>query len=164
VNLKLLDIGCGTGALLHVAGNVKDYGYRIKSYGVELDKKVAEQVQLKSKRPVVSCNLLTHDLRVDGFDLIFMNDVLEHISNPDVYLYKVHGLMSTNSLLVVEMPSRSTVQYMRGGPEWKHIKFEHLWYFYQHELEWLLTRNGFSIVTSKYPVAGRMTIYARKDQ
>jgi 2-polyprenyl-3-methyl-5-hydroxy-6-metoxy-1,4-benzoquinol methylase len=97
----LLDIGCGEGWTLQYFYN---QGWKIKgldysSFGV------------KQHNPAMSDYLLQGDIYEtlsqldERFDVIWLENVLEHVLNPASLLQQIIKLMSSQSLLVITVPN-----------------------------------------------------------
>jgi len=163
---RVVDLGCGTGAMVLVASDMASH-----AVGVELDLEVAQAVQEKigSAGKIVAENInhgfsqVTAALEGNPADVVFANDVLEHCPDPDRTLSQIRQMLSpSNGVLVVETPCRTSRQATMQGTDWKHLKWEHLWYFHDHELVYLVERNGFHVIKVEHPIEGRMAVYAER--
>jgi len=94
---RLLDFGCGDGAYLLAA---RESGYH--SHGVEYDRGVIEHAAQRSGVPVTSLEEVEAlDMR---FDVIHMNDVLPHLSDPSAVLHRLERLLAPNGVFFIEGP------------------------------------------------------------
>ena len=100
-NLKILDIGCGSGELGRL---LKAKGHLV--YGIEIDKKS----YLLSKRKLdkvllgdISAMTIPKNFR--NFDYIIFADVLEHLVNPLAVLEKVKPLLKKEGFVLISVPN-----------------------------------------------------------
>ena len=75
-NGRILDIGCASGGFLRMA---KDRGW--EAFGVEVSKTAAEIAREKYGLPVSTGKLDEAGFDNEFFDVVTVNDVLEHIEN-----------------------------------------------------------------------------------
>jgi len=120
---RVLDVGCGSGALLKCLQNkgasVKgiDLGeeylvYAIERYGIDLTN--TDLFNLPNN----------HE-----FDLIIYSDVLEHIKNPISHLEKIKGLLSPRGTLYIKVPSTKNIMRPYLGDFLKSIQNAHVCYY-----------------------------------
>jgi len=100
-NLKILDIGCGSGELGRL---LKAKGHLV--YGIEIDKKS----YLLSKRKLDKVLLgdistMTIPKNFRNFDYIIFADVLEHLVNPPAVLEKVKPLLKKEGFVLISVPN-----------------------------------------------------------
>ena len=131
----LLDIGCGDGVLLEVAGQAG-----IRCVGSEVSD---ELIHLGQKRlgadAVVSGNLAR--LPDAHYDVITLINVLEHLGDPYQMLNTCARLLRTGGILLVHVPNLGGVPARLRGVRWHHIEpLEHLYYFTACTLEALLRK------------------------
>ena len=74
------------------------------------------------------------------FDLILINHMLEHISNPKKFLIKLKENLKKNALLVIEVPS--LLQYKLDNT--LVLSAEHIYHFTEKTLIYLLEKSGYS--------------------
>jgi SAM-dependent methyltransferase len=94
---RLLDIGCGTGEFLDVAGKT---GFQ--AYGLE-PSKIAFDIARKAHR-VVRGEFKNVGFKQNYFDVITLWSVLEHVPAPMNFLRRVHALLRKKGLLALRVP------------------------------------------------------------
>ncbi|MFH1225389.1 MAG: class I SAM-dependent methyltransferase [Candidatus Diapherotrites archaeon] len=134
----LLDIGCNIGSLLDVA---QRRGWRVE--GVDINKtavKIAKERGLKCR---------SGDFSKIGkkFDLIVMNDVLEHLPNPNRGLRCASKLLKSGGHIYISTPDSGSAVARLARGRWIHMKpREHLCIFTKGAILRLLEEEGFEIL------------------
>ena len=100
--IRVLDVGCGCGALL---GRVKGLYPYAEVHGIELVRAVAETAAHMG-------NVLCGDVEKDHlpweegyFDYIIMGDVLEHLMNPEAVLKRLGKHLKSSGHIILSMPN-----------------------------------------------------------
>lgn len=99
---KALEIGCAAGAfgkLLKQEGAHEVWGIELESEAGEQAKKVLDKVLIGD------VNLLINDVPKDYFDIIILNDVLEHIADPEDLLKKLNLCLNETGYVVSSIPN-----------------------------------------------------------
>jgi len=112
---KVLEIGCGEG------GNLKpflDFGCNVTGVDI-LESKISNAQKFFSAHPLKkNLNLIVKDIYdigddfKEGFDIIFMRDVLEHIHNQEKFMLHVKNFLKPDGLFFLGFPP---FQYPFGG-------------------------------------------------
>jgi 2-polyprenyl-3-methyl-5-hydroxy-6-metoxy-1,4-benzoquinol methylase len=145
---RVLDIGCGAGAL--GAELKKDLGCEV--WGVEFQADVAEQAVSRLDR-VLSGDVfqLADHLPSNSFDTVILADVLEHVIDGDGLLGIVKAKLAPGGRLVLSLPNIShwsiVVGLMHG--QWEYtdeglLDRTHLRFFTPASANAMLARNGFT--------------------
>lgn len=142
----LLDIGSGPGFFLKHAMR---RGW--KGLGIEPSIRAAEFARRNGVE--VINDLLTRDL-ADGlgfFDLIYMNEVLEHLPDPAAILETATNLLNPGGLLCVIVPNdynpvQQALSKTFGYPAWWVAPPHHINYFNVSSIQGLVERAGMTIV------------------
>lgn len=151
---RLLDVGSGPGFFLRLASAA---GYAVS--GVEPDRQMARQAS--SEGFTVHSGFFPDALPHGAeFDVIILNDVLEHIPDLDLVFAGFRQHLSDCGLLVLNSPDRNGVIFRlaklldRIGIStpfermWqKGLPSPHVWYFTRQQLRELSERHGFDWVT-----------------
>jgi SAM-dependent methyltransferase len=140
----LLDVGCGSGTSLLEA---KALG--ANAFGVEADPNV---------KPIASAlglNIHFGSLRdrpfpEQDFDLIVMNQVIEHLPDPDLALQILRDRLTPNGRMVLVFPNTNSLWRRLSGSRWInwHIPY-HLHHFNLKNFERMVNQCGLQIVRSR---------------
>jgi 2-polyprenyl-3-methyl-5-hydroxy-6-metoxy-1,4-benzoquinol methylase len=157
---KILDIGCGTGALLI---HLKNDFYNL--FGVDTSKREVAYAQSLGLNVAEGNANSVDSCFVERFDAIIMSDVLEHIEDPSLVLSKCHKLLRTKGLLLLRIPNgkfqinKAKLRALLKGkqarkPEMSVIgSGEHLSHFSINTITKILESNGFrNIEISTSPI------------
>ena len=158
--MRLLDIGCGCGALM---ARVRSLYSNLEAYGVEL---VPEVAKFASCMGTVLCGdveTLDFPWEEASFDYIIMGDVLEHLMTPEKLLNRLRKYLKPDGHIIVSMPNvkhysvmlpllqRDEFSYSDAGIlDRTHVKM-----YTGVEIQKLLLRCGYEIETLGYTVMGK---------
>lgn len=140
----MLDVGCGSGTSLL---EVKALG--ATAFGIEADpnvKPIAATLGLN----IHFGNLQDRPFPEMAFDLIVMNQVIEHLPDPDEGLCELKARLTPKGRMVLVFPNTSSLWRRLSGTRWInwHIPY-HLHHFdYQH-FEKMAQRLGLKVVRSR---------------
>lgn len=153
-NLKILDIGCGTGIL----GSYFRTNQNCEVYGVEINES-AFQIARNNLDKVIKANIEVIDLPVDynNFDYIILGDVLEHLINPIATINKIFKVLKPGGKILITVPN---VRYWKlilklvffdtwKYESWGILDFTHLRFFTKKSLTLLLQNEGYSKINSE---------------
>jgi 2-polyprenyl-3-methyl-5-hydroxy-6-metoxy-1,4-benzoquinol methylase len=109
---RLLDVGCGHGLLLDEA---RSRGY--ETVGLELSRSAARHAREAlgldvREQPVESF------IDLDGFDVVVLADVIEHLDDPVAAVDRCAGLLRPGGVLCVVTPDPSSVTARIAGRRW----------------------------------------------
>ena len=143
-NQSLLDIGCGSGVSLIEATYMG-----ANAYGVEADpniKSLAEKLNLNIS--IGNFDKKTYYGKI--FDLIVLNQVIEHIPEPRNLLEIIKEKMSSKSKLIISFPNTKSFWRYISGKKWInwHVPY-HLHHFDDSNFERMVKECGFKIINKK---------------
>ena len=154
---KLLDIGCSMGFLV-------DEGRKVgfDSYGIDLN-----HYCINKGKEMFDANLQATSIEKydnDNFDVILTFNTIEHVSNPDNFIFESSKRLKPNGLLVIGTHDFDCINHMIDGRDWKHIMpSEHLYYFTEKSLALLGKNFGFTKIYSNKPIDNLVVCYFRKN-
>lgn len=101
--LRVIDVGCGTGALLAA---LRDEGKLAEGVGIEVDPRAAALAAARLDRVLeidIESSALPDDIGL--FDYIICADVLEHLVDPWSALAKLRQLLAPDGRFVISIPN-----------------------------------------------------------
>jgi len=141
----ILDLGCGRGLLLSMlkARGWNCFGveqsdelirFITEKYGIEMRKEDPEEWDFPEKK----------------FDIVYIYHVLEHIPYPDEVLKEVRKIIKDDGILMVGVPSTSSIQFKISRSKWYHLDVpRHMVHFNISNLTRLLEKYGFTVISTK---------------
>src|SRR5579884_4252804 len=149
---KLLDVGCSNGEFMFSA---KKRGFEV--FGVELNPATA-RIAKANKLNVVIGTLDRAKFKINYFDVIFLGDVIEHMSDPRALLEQCHTLLKSSGIITIITPNLDC--FWAKATFWLFIKLKipwssvtppfHLFQFSTLNLESLLKLSKFEPVKVWY--------------
>ena len=151
---KILDIGCGSGAMLKELKTK----YGVEAWGVEFMEERAAIA--KEHLDSVICKTAENcidDLPDAFFDVIYFNDVLEHLANPNQLLLQIKKKLVPGGKIISSIPNarfhKVFGQYV-FKKDWKYQKagimdFTHLRFFTSKSIKRMFAEAGYEVVQHK---------------
>lgn len=102
--LSVLDVGCGDGKFLEI---FKKHGW--KCYGIE-PASYARELLKKKKLECLDVKFLDIHDKNESFDLILMDNVIEHVDFPGPYIKKAYELLNKEGLLIIKTPNSGSIK------------------------------------------------------
>jgi SAM-dependent methyltransferase len=137
----LVEIGSGIGLLVHEARNAG-----LDATGIEPSRSlVAASARLLGVQLIQGT--FPHPALVGKeFDLVFVVDVIEHVSDPVGLLSACHRAMSENGVLVVVTPDLGSLAARLLGRRWWHFRLAHVGYFDESTMRKAAERASLEII------------------
>jgi glycosyltransferase involved in cell wall biosynthesis/SAM-dependent methyltransferase len=143
----LLDIGCASGEFLKAS---QDAGFGVK--GVDISPYACQTARNKYGLDVREGSFENIEFPERSFDAISAADVLEHASNPSVFLQKINRILKDDGVIYLAVPDFASFhyQFMSICARFTHKNYfvlpHHLYHFTGRTLEKLLNKTGFVIL------------------
>lgn len=136
-NSRILDIGCGTGNFL------ASLPTNIFKVGVDIDKTSIGIAKQNHKHIEFICSSFEDLIYNENIDLITMNHVLEHLSNPKEVLERLYDLSNSNTRLLIEVPiiENGLTNDING-----FFSVQHLTHFSRNSFKNILKLSGWEVV------------------
>lgn len=138
---KLLDVGCNIGSLMVVG---KENGWKVE--GIDINKeavKIAKSKGLNARvKDINDINEIS-----EKYDLVVMNDLIEHIEYPRRILRKVRTSLNEGGYIYIATPDGGSFMANLTKSKWLHRKPEqHLYIFPKKNLIRMLEEEGFEVL------------------
>ncbi len=134
---NILDFGCSEG---HFLLEAKKFGWNV--YGVEL---IDRCIKTCTDKGIKILNFGEFNAVEDGFfDVITAHEVIEHLSDPDVFFKTVYKKLREGGLFMGTTPNFNSITRKIKKFDWRVIDYpDHLMYFNPTSLQFLLNKNNF---------------------
>lgn len=151
-NLKILDVGCGSGFSLEMS-IPKNNGYKI--HGIDTTQKQIEYC--KMKRPHFNFKVgLGENIPYGNskFDIAVLLDVIEHLTHPRKTLKEVFRVLNQPGYVIILFSKENNILFKTIWHFWKKTKGKiwkgtHLSVFNKSSIKKLLLESGFVMKRSK---------------
>ena len=148
INSRVLDVGCGIGLFL---SKLKSMGLK-NIEGIDFSEKAVGAVASKGINYHLGA-FLQFEKEMQYYDMIVMNNYLEHTLDPLEELKKARFLLKDDGVLICELPNFDSCDRVLFGRYWggNHVP-RHTFQFNRNNLTKLLNQAGFTRVTIQYPL------------
>lgn len=151
---RILDVGCGLGLFL---ARLAEAHPDAEAIGVELAPQTAA---VAASRPGITVHqkaFMELDVEEGSVDLLTMNHLLEHLSDPAAQLRRAAALLGPGGLIAIEIPyQEGWARRWFGRWYWGHLPPQHIQMFTADGLRRLLDEAGFEppavVERSGYPM------------
>ena len=121
---RLLDVGCFKGYLLVAA---REQGWAV--FGTEISSQAVDYARREHQLDVVLGSLPEAGYPGAYFDVIIMQDVIEHLSDPSNYLREICRLLRPGGGLYLDTPNFDSLTRHALGKDWSVFFPWHQYYF-----------------------------------
>jgi ubiquinone/menaquinone biosynthesis C-methylase UbiE len=136
--VRILDVGCGTGALLHKLSEVGS------AYGVDESEVALEFCHQSGLRRIARASAEQLPIADASFDVVTSLDVLEHLTNDTEAIREIHRVLVDRGLLILMVPAFQMLWTDRDD------RLGHRRRYRRGELGSKLVRAGFDIQYCRY--------------
>jgi SAM-dependent methyltransferase len=145
---KILDIGCGDGTFLTSMKKA-----RWETYGIDISEDATKLSIGKLGENIFNCSLHHCQFAPRFFDVITLNNVLEHLANPNEELAEIHRILKDDGILMISVPNIDSMQYTYCREHWIHLDIpRHLFHYSPNTICQMLRKNNFVSVEITYPL------------
>jgi 2-polyprenyl-3-methyl-5-hydroxy-6-metoxy-1,4-benzoquinol methylase len=146
---KLLEIGCGNGEFLKVA-KMNDWD----CIGVDISKKNCIRVNSNGIKAIQG-DICDMDFFVEEyhecFDVVVMWACIEHLKNPKKAIINLHKCIKPGGYLFISTGDIESINAKISGSNWNLLTPpQHLFYFSEKSLVYLLKNTGFEPLSVKH--------------
>ena len=159
---RVLDVGCGTGAVTLVANRDKDN----EVWGIEPD---PERAAVAAERGInVACGMLDHEFvrHHAPFDVVMLADVLEHVAAPADLLRLAASALKPGGLALLSVPNVAhwtmRLHLLRGRFDYTETGIRdvtHLRWFTESTIRALVGRCGLDVLCVRHSAGNDLPEY-----
>lgn len=148
---RLLDVGCAAGFFLKAA-NRAGWGHVC---GVEIMQEAVDFACARLGLNVLCGTLEWANYSNDFFDVVVMQETIEHLLDPRAVLREVYRITRPGGALILTTPNLDSLAGCLFGVDWSVLgPGEHLYYFTTHTLACMLRTTGFRQVRFAWLTSG----------
>jgi 2-polyprenyl-3-methyl-5-hydroxy-6-metoxy-1,4-benzoquinol methylase len=141
---RILDIGCGLGGFLQAA---MELGWQYPE-GIEIAPQAAEYV--RKFFPVQTQPIEEVYYEANRFDLVRLNNVIEHLPSPKALVRAVHRILRPGGLFAFSTPNFDSLSVAIWGRDWPYFGGkDHIYLFGPKTLTRLLEDSGFRAIRTR---------------
>ncbi len=138
---KILDIGCGSGTFL---SRMKNLGMEVAGIDPFIKKNIPE---LNIKKTTIQ----KAGFRENTFDVITMNNVLEHVSDPDNYFKHIQKILKPSGVAIIGVPNINGILFKIFRQNWAELDLpRHLYHFNRQTLKQYCRKNKLALTKTRY--------------
>ncbi len=137
---RLFDLGAGWGHFLQTG---KHLGYDV--HGIEVADMPFKYAREELNLPVEHINFFDMEIPDNGYDLITMWDVLEHIPDADKVIEKCNRMLNDGGYVIIQVPQIDSVFARLLKENWHMIGTGHVNYFSKKTVKKLFDNYGFKV-------------------
>lgn len=145
---KLLEVGAGFGTFCDLIQNENFFE------SVVAIEPVPDLAQNCRNRNIETINLPVERVSFDDtekFDIVVNFEVIEHLHTPNLFVSKIHDLLTPQGLLILTCPNYHGFDIQYLGRDSDSVDHEHLNYFNPSSISNLLEKVGFNILQIDTP-------------
>jgi SAM-dependent methyltransferase len=144
---RILDVGCSAGYFLDL---MREKGW--ECHGIEMDARYARMAQERHGASIFAGTLEGYqDVKEGYFDVISMQDVLDHLADPVAGLRRCFRMLKPGGMLIVKVHDVGSVYARLTGPKYYgFLPPLHLVYFNRDNVRRALVRSGFVVDGHRY--------------
>ena len=143
---RFLDVGCGGGSYLH---RLRQWGWKV--YGVEPSESGVKQARALGL-DVRHGELTDVHFPDCFFDCVRLNNVLEHLVNPQETFREAHRILKPHGLVYITVPNTRSLTFWLFGEDWFGLDApRHVISYCPKALSFLCAATGFEIVKIRFP-------------
>lgn len=110
-NLKILDLGSGEGGTSEIFSD--------ENYVLSIDlNKIRLNRQNESINNKICCDISTLPFKKKSFDLIIMQDVIEHLDHTKNTIKNISALLNDGGMIYLSTPNRNSIINLLADPHW----------------------------------------------
>jgi SAM-dependent methyltransferase len=156
---RLLDVGCALG---HFAALAARRSWRV--LGLDISGEAVSRAALRFDLDFRAGPLSCHTGTLPPFDLVFLGDVIEHVSEPGTFLRQIRQVLAPRGVVCIDTPNWGSAWRRRGRSHWLGLNRFHINLFDADSLTRLLTACGFADIRTGSYTHYRYEGWARRPE
>ncbi len=142
--ISMFEVGCATGFFMDLA---RQRGWQTE--GIDISEYAVKKA--REKGLAASATTLESYQSAKKFDVIVMQDLIEHVKDPVDVINRAKNLLAENGLLLFTTPDAGSLWARVWNKKWHaFVPPQHLFYFSAKNLGSILEKNGFQVINTAH--------------
>jgi len=163
--LRAAEVGCGNGRFLFPLAKILDAsieefkltGFDIAANAIEWGKQEAERIGDSR----ISFTLGSPGTSDGQFDVLFLMDVVEHVTDPYGFLFSLRGVAP---VIVLHIPiEQSLAHSVLSKPRESYRTYHHVHFFSMETLKILLEETGYDVEYIQFTAASEEILHTKRE-
>ena len=138
--ISMFEVGCATGFFMDLA---RQKGWQTE--GIDISEYAVKKA--REKGLVATVAVLESYQSIKKFDVVAMQDLIEHVKDPVDVIGRAGNLLTENGLLLITTPDAGSLWARVWKKNWHaFVPPQHLFYFSAKNLTSILEKNGFQVI------------------
>ncbi|MFL6727720.1 MAG: class I SAM-dependent methyltransferase [Sphingomicrobium sp.] len=138
---RVLEVGCGSGQFLSL---LQEAGW--DAIGLDFDPEAVSAARQRGVNAQTS-DLFAQNFPAESFDIVFMDNVIEHLPDPPAVFAECHRVLRPGGRLILLTPNLNSDLHELYGADWRGLEIpRHLYLFCSAAMRKLARSAGFSQV------------------
>lgn len=138
--ISMFEVGCATGFFMDLA---RQKGWQTE--GIDISEYAVKKAQEKGLNATVGLPEFYQTEK--KFDVVVMQDLIEHVKDPVDIVNRAKNLLADNGLLLITTPDAGSLWARVWKKKWHaFVPPQHLFYFSIKNLSSILKQNGFQVI------------------
>jgi len=138
--ISMFEVGCATGFFIDLA---RQRGWQTE--GIDISEYAVKKA--REKGLMATTTTLESYQSAKKFDVVAMQDLIEHVKDPVDVISRAKNLLAENGLLLFTTPDAGSLWARIWNKKWHaFVPPQHLFYFSAKSLGSILKKNGFEVV------------------
>jgi 2-polyprenyl-3-methyl-5-hydroxy-6-metoxy-1,4-benzoquinol methylase len=142
--ISMFEVGCATGFFMNLA---RQRGWQTE--GIDISEYAIKKAQEKGLTATTAA--LESYQNAKKFDVVVMQDLIEHVKDPVDVINRSKNLLAENGLLLFTTPDAGSLWARVWNKHWHaFVPPQHLFYFSAKNLSAILEKNGFKVIHASH--------------
>ncbi len=142
--ISMFEVGCATGFFMDLA---RQRGWQTE--GIDISEYAVKKAQEKGLAAIATTLESYHGAK--KFDVVVMQDLIEHVKDPVDVINRAKNLLAENGLLLFTTPDAGSLWARVWNKKWHaFVPPQHLFYFSAKNLGSILEKNGFQVIQADH--------------
>ena len=155
---KVLDFGCGAGHTL-IKLQLEHPKWELFGFDISTNKEVKQVGNVTIYYDDFA--RMESDFEPNSFDIIYLNNVLEHVHDPHDTLTRLRALLKPGSEMIIEIPNITSIKFRIFGKYFSSLEIpRHLYHFSPDTIRKVCEKSNLKIDSLQYVGSPKSTLWS----